>query len=119
MVRLSLNAPMQVADVTPDLRVPGKPLAPKFAYAALFDSPRLEVGLWEGGPGFAAFNDHPTDEVDYVIRGKAVIRDGKTGRTQTVSAGEHFAIPKGFTGTMQMASRTKLLFTVARVEQAK
>ena len=108
--RLNLKAPMLPAPMGPFTNVPGKPVNPKSFYNVLLDTPRLQAGVWEGGPGYLAIKDYPRDEVDQVMSGTVIIEDATTHQKQTFHKGDFFAMKKGLNCIWEMPTRVRTLY---------
>ena len=59
------------------------------------------VLVYEGEDGVLEFNDYPFDEYCYVIQGSSILTP-EGGEPQTFNVGDHFVVPKGFTGTWEL-----------------
>ncbi len=60
----------------------------------LFAAPGLTVGLWSCTPWTSVLGPYPVDEVMVLLDGAVRIRF-EDGRTETITAGQSFYIPKG------------------------
>lgn len=73
----------------------------------------LEVGLWESGPGTLQLSDHPADEVVHLVSGELELVDETTGQRLRFTAGDHFVVPKGFTGLWIMKTKVRELYVTS------
>lgn len=59
------------------------------------------VLVYEGEDGLLDFTDYPFDEYCHVLNGTSVLT-AEGGEPQTFTTGDHFVVPKGFTGTWKL-----------------
>jgi uncharacterized protein len=78
----------------------------------LFSDPskQFHCGIWEGAPALwnVSYSEH---EYCHILQGKVRITDAQ-GNTKTVSAGDHFVIEAGFSGTWETLEQTKKIYVV-------
>lgn len=68
------------------------------------------AGIWQGEPGSHSVN-YSEEEVCFLLQGKVVIHD-QHGESITLSKGDMFAIPAGFSGVWQTVETAKKLYVV-------
>ena len=68
----------------------------------------FSVGLWRGEVG--TWNiAYKKDEYCEILEGKSVLTDNEGNRV-TVTQGDRFVIPKGYTGTWEVVENTKKIY---------
>ncbi len=67
---------------------------------ALFGG-QFVVMVYDGEDGLLEFTDYPFDEYCQVLNGTSILTPAG-GEPQTFTVGDHFIVPKGFTGTWEL-----------------
>lgn len=57
--------------------------------------------VYDADDGLLEFNDYPFDEFVQVLNGTSILT-AAGGEPQEFTVGDHFVVPKGFTGTWEM-----------------
>jgi len=71
---------------------------------------KFSTGIWQSEIGKWKIN-YTEEEFCQILEGVSLITDA-AGSAVTVSAGESFVIPSGFTGTWEVVEKTKKIYVI-------
>lgn len=114
IVPLPHDAAVRPRPLPPEARVRDEPLPADAAGRMLFSAEggRLQTGIFSAGVGMFVVKDSTRDEVDYIISGVVEVFDEVSRKTLRLQNGEHFATPRGFTGTVKIIEPVRILFVL-------
>lgn len=112
IILLPHDAATRPRPLQPEQRVPDEAMPNDATGRMLFSAEggRLQTGIFTAGVGKFSVKAGTRDEVDYIISGVLEVFDAVTKKTIRLRAGEHFATPRAFSGTVKIIEPVRVLF---------
>ena len=85
---------------------------PQLKTLPLDAAPGVLTGVWECQPGGWPVVDRTDTEVCYILSGRAVLTDTKTGETTEIAGGSFLVLPKGWSGRWDVIEPVRKIYAI-------